>query len=118
MSEQEIAWLAGYFEGEACFSTRGEYSVCIQIACTDRDVLERVKAITGCGNILGPYSRNNPKWNDYYLWNITKRQEVKKILNSIYPLMGERRKARIDEIRPIFERESRQGARTDLSLSI
>jgi hypothetical protein len=51
-TESEIAWAAGLFEGEGCFSSSMGRERASMVS-TDRDVLERFKEIVGCGTI-GP----------------------------------------------------------------
>jgi len=60
MSPAEIAWCAGLFEGEGAIrkhtlrrpGERTYYYVGLCVVSTDRDVLERLKQITGIGSIL------------------------------------------------------------------
>lgn len=57
MNREELAWAAGFFDGEGCFSysKSGQY-VCVSIGQTVREPLERFKLAVGLGVIYGPYS--------------------------------------------------------------
>jgi hypothetical protein len=56
---EELAWAAGFFDGEGCFSfsPAGRY-VCVSVGQTEREPLDRFKRAVGFGNVLGPYDVN------------------------------------------------------------
>lgn len=53
--DTDIAWAAGLFEGEGCFSS-SQNRVRASMASTDKDVLEKFRGIVDCGSI-GPGGR-------------------------------------------------------------
>ena|SRR5574343_59221 len=97
MSQDDIesAWLAGYLEGEGCFDMMGQTSPRIRITSTDLDVMiraaktlgsnrvVRVGRVTGGSKIAYYTSLNGPKAIEWMV--------------RLYPMMGQRRKAKILE---------------------
>lgn len=97
ISLKDIGYIAGILEGEACF-----YIDCgspaIEIAMTDKDVIEKVKAITKSNNIINKKVRKHSLGNkEVYRLVICGSLAIQWIL-IIYTLMSERRKKKILEI--------------------
>lgn len=98
-----VAWLAGLFEGEACFSMSvdkrsGVPSCRIHFESTDLDIVKRVKS-----NFRGNYYENKapskPKhYQRSWRWQLNKKQEVYDLLILIKPYMSVRRRKRINEL--------------------
>jgi hypothetical protein len=120
MDDAALAWVAGYLEGEGCFHLQqvdnqrfGLYRYPRVIAaCTDLDVLQRLQRASGVGRIVGPTRRgtNSPMWR----WTVSTTREAVELMEAIYPFMGQRRRARIDEILDAMGRtmSRRLGGRT------
>lgn len=85
-------WLAGLLEGEGCFYIQRTPS--IRIAMTDRDTIERVSKMWG-SNIYEVKKRENRKLQ--YVTTLHGNPAIE-CMNSIYKLMSNRRKERIDEV--------------------
>lgn len=86
----EDCWATGVFEGEgSIILVKKCASVHLLITMTDLDILERVEQAFG-GKI---YKRNitNDRWKQAWRWQISKRKEVRKLLEKMLPLLGERR---------------------------
>ncbi len=122
-TRENIAWLAGLMEGEACFvlcfkqnqnGTRYPW-FSVSVNMTDGDVVDKAARITGMGNYSGPWPQKNPKHKPFYRWNVTKREYVYALLVALYPFMGLRRKAKIESILEAFvqygQRRWRHGTR-------
>jgi len=94
----DAAWLGGLVEGEGCITIaehRGYYEPRLQIAMVDEAVLLRVKQITGVGTVIKQTVRNNPKWNDSYIWKVG-GSTAANICADIFPyLISKRENARI-----------------------
>ncbi len=98
----DLAWLAGLVEGEGSFylHNRKDYpSVLFQISMSDEDVIRRAqKVLGGIGSISikkpGPRSVK-PQWQ----WRVMAQAEVAWVMDLLYPFMGLRRAAKIDELR-------------------
>ena len=98
MKQLDIIWVAGYLEGEGCFSYG--CSPTIRVGSTDCDVIEKLSRILGSkiNGPYGPYGKNNkPQYKPFYLtWlNGFRATEWMKLIR---PFMGERRCRKIDEI--------------------
>jgi LAGLIDADG DNA endonuclease family protein len=101
MNEVEAAWLAGLYEGEGClvrsFDKRSDHvSWAMTITMTDQDVIEKIVRITGLGGCLFT-KRQQPNWSDKWRWRIGATSDVKEVVETILPHLGERRRARCEE---------------------
>lgn len=89
MTPEDVAWVAGLFEGEGCvFLQFGRYPQLI-VQMTDRDVIERLARIVGNGNITTPTPR--PGTKQLYRWTKQGREFVETFYNYVGPWLGERR---------------------------
>lgn len=102
-TETEIAWFAGIFEGEGSIEInqyKGTVRLCVKM--TDLDIIERVNELFPCNQITQRTRERVPLGGikipkTAYTWRIGKREQVKPILEMIYPYLGERRKEKADE---------------------
>lgn len=73
MDTHELAWAAGFFDGEGCFSSARDGATkrprtLMAIGQTERSSLDRVQAALGFGKVKGPYrarGRRRPYWQFY-----------------------------------------------------
>lgn len=80
----ELAWAAGFFDGEGYVGLAHEHSVDrlprlqMSVAQVDRRPLDRFAKAVGYGKVRGPYTQKNPNSNPYYHWQIqsTTRSEA------------------------------------------
>lgn len=102
MSDFEIGWIAGLFEGEGNIfcgfqpnpKTQKPYLMrSVSVSSTDRDVLEKLHAIVGFGVIRGPYKNGNRKSKPIYRWQALGYGEMKRFLALVYQHLGPRRQA-------------------------
>ena len=123
MEKHELYWIAGILEGEGCFSPHkgkprkdGSRAIkaYIQLHMRDEDIVRRVCECTGVGKVYGPYhfTRNyagatkaydKSKHSGQYRWCVT-GDEALELLKELYPLMGERRREKIDEVYDLITR--------------
>jgi hypothetical protein len=95
------AWFAGIFEGEGCIVTRMRgVHASMRVKMADRDVVERVAVVAGCGRVRADTPSGNPRHRDMWIWEAARRTDVIQLLDRLYPFMGERRRARIDTVMP------------------
>lgn len=89
LSEAEIAWMAGLFEGEGCIlKHNGENSIRLQLQMDDQDVIERFYALVGFGKVgIRPNGRS-------WCWASGAVNEVRQLLILMLPWFGERRSVR------------------------
>jgi hypothetical protein len=113
MDTKQIAWMAGLIEGEGTFSInggsvyitkRGEHKKYktpqIQIAMSDRDVVERV-ARTWKKTLRGPYDKglglsglpNKPSWYT----SVCGSRAIGWMM-TLYPFLGERRREKVRDV--------------------
>ena len=96
--ESELAWAAGFFDGEGCtsatkmggsprFPTR-RYPL-IGIAQVDRAVLDRFRDAVGFGKVTGPYEKKNPNARPQYRYSIQGFVPVTTVMARLWPWLGE-----------------------------
>lgn len=95
---KDVYWLAGLLEGEGSFlkprpSTPTIPRITIEMC--DKDVIERVAYIFGVNYIYHRKPRNDHRKGGYGVASAAKN--AVKIMQAIYPIMGERRKKQIAE---------------------
>lgn len=115
---KDIYWLAGLLEGEGCFKERmaGEKkrrtSLVIIVAMSDRDVIQRVRDVTGAtGKISVQHNEGSSRpgsTRSLYRLVIAGRRAVG-FMMTVYPLMGQRRQLRIREILQEWRRHPPRG---------
>lgn len=99
---KDVAWAAGLFEGEGCFSTTKHSSGVYpraSLKTTDLDVLERFHKIVGVGTIVRDNRRVGSLGNKtLYTWRVQNIEGFKVAANMLRPYLGKRRLARLNEI--------------------
>lgn len=108
MTPNDIAWAAGFFEGEGCISvTKAGYPV-LTITSTDKDVLLRFQRIFNGAGGLYPRLKRQPHHKDAWVWNTGRRADCKMILEAMLPYLGSRRTAKAEEVLPTCEKPLKQ----------
>lgn len=99
-TREELAWVAGLFEGEGCVSaivrTHGAPRLNTSVKMTDLDVLERAQRITGLGKVYGPYQRA-PHHKPHWQWNVQNAQHAYALVIMLFPWLGSRRRRQVIE---------------------
>lgn len=91
MDSIDIAWLTGIIEGEGCISKSADLrSRSLTVNMNDKDIIDRLYRITGEGSVK---RKNIKQW----VWCVTDRKGMARILLACYPLFGERRQAKVAE---------------------
>ena len=93
---EQLAWAAGFFEGEGCFSSAfqpkrsgdgGKLAYAVtSLRQKDRDLLERFRDIVGFGGIYGPYGGT-----DVSSWQAQKRGDVQRLVDLLGEWLSPRR---------------------------
>lgn len=92
VTEAELAWIAGVYEGEGCL-THNKKCWSLRVGMTDRDVIDRLQAMTGMGRVTtNPREKQGGK--PYHTWSVSAQQDLATLVNRMLPWMGERRRAR------------------------
>ena len=99
MTDNELHWLAGLLEGEGCFTTKsGDHSRCrVIVKMCDEDVIDKAWELMPDAKKY-TIEHKNPKHSTIYSLELMKQEKVVEVMLAVYPLMGKRRKARIDEL--------------------
>jgi len=101
-STYDIAWAAGLFEGEgsiSCYPIKcrvNSIRTDVSLASTDKDVIDKFCQIVGAGDVKGP--REYPRRKPIYYWQVQNFRDCMYVLGQIYDYLGERRKAKADEM--------------------
>lgn len=103
VNTSDTAWAAGLFEGEGCISKTsngsGKMYPRLVVVSSDLDVLQKFHSIIGCGYIyLKKDATNRFAKKTQYQWQCNKKDEIKTILISFLPFLGDRRSERALEI--------------------
>ncbi|WP_285558995.1 LAGLIDADG family homing endonuclease [Actinoplanes regularis] len=88
--KETLPWVAGLLEGEGTIYISPRKDVSVEMTSTDRDILERMLAITGMGRIYDRPIRD-PRWRPTSTWRITRISDVKTLLPTIRPFLMDRR---------------------------
>jgi hypothetical protein len=105
-SDAEVAWLAGLLEGEGSFymltSRTGELRKAyrypkIQVSMTDRDIIDRVSVLFGTKTYAKPPARKYPDRRPQWQAQISGVGAAEWMVR-LRPWLGERRRAKIDEV--------------------
>lgn len=104
MTETELAWLAGFLEGEGSFifhtkPNKGYITkqFIVQAVSVDEDVVRHAASLCAA-RVSGPYRYGAEHHQPYYRMMLARRYEVLNLLHSLRPLMGQRRRAQIDSM--------------------
>lgn len=99
LTTKNIDWLAGLVEGEGCFymcHPKGRRKhIRFQLKMCDEDIVRQVAAMIGMKSI----QYIPPQGNNKALWRINSSgKKAEALMWSVFPYMGERRKAKIMSI--------------------
>lgn len=108
MSSQDIAYMAGIFDGEGWFVTNRSTGPRACIAMTDEDVINRLFITTGIGRLESP-RKTRPTSKTQYKWVINKHEDVEDFIYTILPFLSQRRSSRAKEV--ITDIEERRAKR-------
>src|SRR3990167_10511069 len=108
LGKVDLAWAAGLFEGERCFTLSGKSPQAV-LAMSDHDVVRRFSAVVGVGAL-----RNRPKFSvtvpaggltrtpfeskPLLVWSACGFQNVQAVAAMLWTWLGNRRRARATEI--------------------
>jgi hypothetical protein len=98
MSDTDIAWLAGLYEGEGTLWKASPGSAALVISMQDEDVIRRCLEITGMGQVSSTGKVYGRERRPRCQWVVSRRELLLVLLPMLYPYLGSRRKARVDEI--------------------
>jgi hypothetical protein len=99
MTDYELGWLAGIFEGEGCVSvtntsgpSRKQRQWSAIVNMTDEDVVRRFHRTVGIGSVRPePHPPHKTSWR----WKIARQEDVLNFCALLGPHMGTRRMAKM-----------------------
>ena len=98
-SDLELAWAAGFFDGEGSFYSNGQYPR-VSIAQRDPIVLERFRAAVQVGKVYGPY-------RERYIWQYAANGSAN--VGHIYTVLGPYLSAtKKEQFQQVWERNGRR----------
>ena len=99
LTNAEVAWCAGLFEGEGCITLGGNCPR-LQVNMTDKDVLDKFHALIGLGRLTGPHGKGSkyPNAKPYWVWRCSGAEQPQAILTFFWGWLGARRKQRAKEV--------------------
>jgi hypothetical protein len=97
--ETDVAWAAGLFEGEGCFSHKGAAASFPRatMALTDLDVLQHFMSVVGVGNMLKNSRKEKPHHKDQWQWYTVGEDEFHAVVKLLRPHLHPRRLAAADK---------------------
>ena len=92
-SKYDLAWAAGFFDGEGSFifsKSRKHRSTSISISQADRFVLDKFRDIVDCGTVGGPYGpyNNGISIKPQYKFRVNSLREFNIVYRSIKPWLS------------------------------
>lgn len=93
MSEVDIAWAAGLFEGEGCVFAKpdkGRIRIITSLDSCDQEIVDRFASIVGVGKVFGPYEHKKGT-RPYWKWRTTGPTRVMEVFVQLKPYLGARR---------------------------
>ncbi len=103
LSQPDLQWLAGLFEGEGCIGIfpqgRGcqNLGVRLSVEMCDKDVVERFHSLVGTGTFGKRAKKQKPHWKDQWIWRCGVKNDNAELLGLLYPVFGKRRKVKAKE---------------------
>jgi len=94
LSQIELGWIAGFFEGEASFLNTNE-RLSVQVAQVQLEPLTRLMKLLG--GSLYHCKRHKAHQNDYFRWHI-RGDHAEELMRIIYSLMSPKRQKQIERV--------------------
>lgn len=91
----EIAWVAGFLEGEGSFTFRGR-NTCVNATQVQLWPLERLQDYVG-GRLAVVTHHRKPQWSTINVWSMSGPSAIG-VMMTIYTLMSPRRQGQIDKV--------------------
>lgn len=101
-SREKVAWAAGLFEGEGCFTHKKSRWLSAYLTSTDEDVVRRFGNVMPFGKVRGPYNAQGSlrqRWHKQkWYWTATTFERFQAVVAMFWPWLGERRRSRAVEL--------------------
>ncbi len=96
-TRENLAWAAGLFEGEGCFSSAGGRGLHASVNMTDEDVVRRFQSVVQMG-IIYPRKPARVGWKPQWQWLIGSFEHFQALGAMLWPWLHARRRARFKTI--------------------
>lgn len=101
-NKEDVAWLAGFWEGEGSIKGSKTGSFVLNITQVDKEPLDKCVSILGFGVVYGPLTyAYKPNSQPYYTFSVSTFERVQQVVILIWPYLSRRRK---DQIKACFAR--------------
>lgn len=111
MNKEEIAWLAGIYEGEgSCAITSGR-AIRVEVVMTDEDIVNKIRSVTGLGSV-STVAQRGENHKQAYRWSVGSKDAVT-FLEAILPWLGERRSRRAKDAVTNWKTNKKQSTSSD-----
>ncbi len=99
INREDIAWSAGFFEGEGCIVARNKYPS-LNVAQVDPEPLYKMQTALGVGLVRGPYLRPSASANKspHYEYHVHGFERVQHALVLMWPWLSQRRRNKAIEV--------------------
>lgn len=84
----EIAWAAGFFDGEGSCLISSPRTAYMSVRQTHPEVLHRFQQAVGFGSIRGPYQQKNKKHSPYWEWGVGGHTYVQAAVAILWGFLG------------------------------
>lgn len=106
-TREKLAWAAGLFEGEGCFSSwetkerNRKLYLHSTLSSTDEDVVKTFQHTIGFGNISGPHAKSNKAgkaMKPFWRWRACSFEHNQALIALLWPWLHYRRREKAKEI--------------------
>ena len=100
--DPEVAWAAGFFEGEGTITQSGGRLV-VRLNNTDSEPVYRFARIVQFGEIYGPYhyeQRDGSKRKPFWVW-LAEEYDALEVLELLWPWLSARRHGQAMDLAPL-----------------
>lgn len=98
MTPEEIAWAAGLFEGEGCFTGASRGRFCMKMSMCDEEVIRRFHRTVGMGGVSGPHKPTGLGTLMHWEWRSERFEHMQAIVAMFWPWLSTRRRNRAAEV--------------------
>lgn len=93
---RDLAWAAGFLEGEGSFSAGKRTSTYVVASQVNREPLDKLRALFGGSMLFRHHRRRNPSWSPFYRWQVGGARAIGVIL-TLWPMLSQKRREQARE---------------------
>jgi hypothetical protein len=98
----ELAWAAGFFDGEGCITHRRDrawISIAMSVSQSDRQPLDRFqRAVGGIGVVRGPYRQKASHHKPYWVWSTDNQERSQAVIGMLWKWLSEPKRADAERV--------------------